>query len=173
MRCGQVDVLQIKGLIGNQYATYYTGAILGLLITAGYGKDPRIAHGFEWLLSMRQDDGGWTIPILTRECSREDMHRLTSEYADPVEPDRSRPFSHNWTGMVLRAFAADSRRRRSRPARVAADLLKSRLFKPDCYGSYRSADYWVRFQYPFWWNHLVSALDSLSRQAIERRMAKR
>jgi hypothetical protein len=40
--------------------------------------------------------------------------------------------------------------------------VKTRFFAPDSYASYRSADYWVRFQYPFWWNNLVAALDSLS-----------
>lgn len=163
----QTEAGDIRGMIGNQYATYYTGAILGLLIKAGYGKDPRVTRGFEWLLTMRQDDGGWTIPILTGEFGRDDVHRLTAEYTEPFEPVRSRPFSHNWTGMVLRAFAAHPRRRRSKPARVAAELLKTRFFEPDRYGSYKSADYWVRFQYPFWWNHLVAALDSLSRICVE------
>ena len=43
-----------------------------------------------------------------------------------------------------------------------ANLLKTRFFKPDVYSSYKAADHWVRFQYPFWWNNLVSALDSIS-----------
>lgn|GEM_PF-6417648 len=30
------------------------------------------------------------------------------------------------------------------------------------YNSYRAADYWLKFQFPFWWNNLVAALDSLS-----------
>jgi hypothetical protein len=29
--------------------------------------------------------------------------------------------------------------------------------------SYRAASYWVRFEYPFWWNNVVAALDSVSR----------
>jgi len=45
---------------------------------------------------------------------------------------------------------------------VAASLLKSRFFQPDCYTSYQAASYWLRFEYPFWWNNLVSALDSIS-----------
>jgi hypothetical protein len=158
----QTPAGDIRGMIANQYATYYTGAILGLLIKAGYGTDPRVERGLRWLLDMRQDDGGWTIPLLTHKLNRAEMYRLTSEYAEPLEPDRGKPFSHNWTGMVLRGFAAHSRHRRSRPVRAAAELLKTRFFQPDVYGSYRAADYWVRFQYPFWWNHLVAALDSLS-----------
>lgn len=152
-----------RGMIGNQYATYYTGAIMGLLINAGYANDPRIARGFDWLLSMRQEDGGWTIPLLTHRLSKEQKARLFDADAEPLEPDRSKPFSHNWTGMVLRAFAAHPRQRRSKPARVASELLKTRFFKPDAYASYKSPDYWVRFQYPYWWNHLVAALDTISR----------
>jgi hypothetical protein len=152
----------IRGILANQYATYYTGAIMALLIKAGYGDDQRITKGFHWLLSMRQDDGGWSIPLITHKFDRATQYRLTSEYAEPVQPDRSKPFSHNWTGMVLRAFAVHPQRRTSAAARVAADLLKSRFFHPDSYTSYQAASYWVRFEYPFWWNNLVAALDSVS-----------
>ncbi|MBN1995971.1 hypothetical protein JW935_00380, partial [candidate division KSB1 bacterium] len=93
----------IRGFIGNQYATYYTGAMLGLLIKAGYTNDPRVEHGLHWLLSMRQEDGGWTIPILTADISWDEQMKLTSRFAEPIEPDRTMPFSHNWTGMILRA----------------------------------------------------------------------
>ena len=27
---------------------------------------------------------------------------------------------------------------------------------------YQSPDYWLRFQYPYWWNNLVAVLDSVS-----------
>ena len=135
---------------------------MGLIIKAGYEDDPRIEKGFEWLLSMRQDDMGWSIPIITHKFNRETMYRLTSQYAEPTEPDRSKPFSHNWTGMVLRAFAAHSKYRQSEAAKTAAKLLKSRFFQADPYSSYQAANYWVRFQYPFWWNNLVSALDAIT-----------
>ena len=158
----QTEEGDIRGFLANQYATYYTGALMSILIQAGYEDDPRIERGFRWLLSMRQDDQGWTIPLLTHKFNRTTMYRLTSEYAPPVEPDRSKPFSHNWTGMVLRAFAAHPEYRHSEAARTAARLLTSRFFKPDSYTSYQAASYWVRFEYPFWWNHLVAALDSIS-----------
>ena len=109
-----------RGMLANQYATYYTGAIMALLILAGYGEDARIERGFQWLLAMRQDDGGWTIPILTHKLDRATQYRLTSEAAPPLEPDRSQPFSHNWTGMVLRAFAVHPRWRESEAASAAA-----------------------------------------------------
>jgi Squalene-hopene cyclase C-terminal domain/Prenyltransferase and squalene oxidase repeat len=158
----QTEEGDIRGILANQYATYYTGAIMSLLIQAGYGDDPRIEKGFQWLLTMRQDDGGWSIPIITHKFDRATQYRLTSQYAEPVQPDRSKPFSHNWTGMVLRAFAVHPEYRKSEAARMAARLLVSRFFQPDRYTSYRAASYWVKFEYPFWWNNLVAALDSVS-----------
>jgi hypothetical protein len=152
----------IRGILANQYATYYTGAIMSLLIQAGYADDPRIERGFEWLLAMRQDDGGWSIPLITKKFDRATQYRLTSQHAEPVQPDRSKPFSHNWTGMVLRSFAVHPEYRKSEAAKAAASLLVSRFFQPDRYTSYKAASYWVRFDYPFWWNNLVSALDSVS-----------
>ena len=159
----QSETGDLRGILANQYATYYTGAIMALLIQAGYTDDPRIERGFQWLLTMRQNDGGWTIPLLTHKFDRATQYRLTSEFAPPVEPDRSKPFSHHWTGMVLRAFAVHPVYSISEAALTAAHLLKSRFFQPDAYTSYRSAGYWVRFEYPFWWNNLLTALDSLSR----------
>jgi hypothetical protein len=158
----------IRGMLADQYATYYTGAILALLIRAGYEDDPRIQKGFRWLLSMRQADQGWTIPILTRKLDRATLHRVTSRHAQPIESDRSKPFSHHWMGMVLRAFAAHPQYHRSPEASVAASLLKTRFFKPDSYGSYRAASTWLRFEFPFWWNNLVSALDSLSQMGFSK-----
>ena len=158
----QTEKGDIRGMLANQYANYYTGAILSLLIKAGYEDDLRTEKGFQWLLSMRQDDLGWSESLITHDFDRETIYWLTSQYAEPVEPDRSKPFSHNSTGMVLRAFAAHSKYRGSEAAKIAAKLLKSRFFHPDCYTSYQAASYWVRFQYPFWWNNLVAALDSIS-----------
>ena len=150
----------IRGMLANQYATYYTGAILSVLIKAGYTDDPRVEKGLAWLLSLRQNDGGWTIPILTRNLPLKTINELTSKFADPIEPDRTKPFSHNWTDMVLRAFAVHPTRRYSQEAQIAAVLLKSTFFQPDVYTSYQDERYWVRFM--FWWPNLVTALDSLS-----------
>lgn len=149
----------IRGFIANQYATYYTGEVLSLLIKAGYVDDPRVETGMEWLLGMRQDDGGWTVPILTHTFDRETGYRLTSSYMDTVEPDRTKPFSHNWTDMVLRTFAVHPVYRRSEDARRAGELLKSRFFQPDIYNSYKEARYWTRFA--FWWSNLLTSMESL------------
>ena len=111
---------------------------------------------------MRQNDHGWTIPMITHQLDRQTQYRLASEYAEPLEPDRSKPFSHNATGMILRAFATHPKHRKSTVAKTAAQLLASRFFQPDVYTSYQAASYWVRFEYPFWWNQLVAALDSVS-----------
>jgi hypothetical protein len=149
----------IRGFIGNQYATYYTGYVLSLLIKAGFEDDPRVEKGMRWLLSLRQNDGGWTIPILTHKFDRNTNNKLTSQYMEPVEPDRIKPFSHNWTDMVLRAFAAHSVFRKSKEAKDAGLLLKSSFFQKDNYSSYHAAGYWTRFA--FWWPNLLTALDSL------------
>lgn len=149
----------IRGMLANQYATYYTGAILSTLIKSGYADDSRVEKGLDWLLSMRQNDGGWTIPILTRNLPIQTINYITSKFAEPVEPDRTKPFSHNWTDMVLRAFAAHPTRRHTKEVHRAADLLKSTFFQPDVYTSYQDERYWVRFM--FWWPNLVTALDSL------------
>jgi Prenyltransferase and squalene oxidase repeat len=158
----QTDAGDFRGILANQYATYYSGAITSLLIKAGYADDPRVERSFQWLLAMRQNDGGWTIPMITHKLDRQTQYRLSSEYAEPLDPDRSKPFSHNATGMILRAFAAQPKYRKSKAAKNAAQLLASRFFQPDVYTSYQAASYWVRFEYPFWWNQLVAALDSVS-----------
>ncbi len=150
----------IRGMLANQYATYYTGAMLAILLKVGYESDPRVERGLQWLLSMRQDDGGWSVPILTHYFNAKTMYRLTSQFAEPVEPDRSQPFSHIGTDMVLRAFAAHPKYRNSKEALKAGDLLKSRFFKEDAYTSYQDARYWVRFL--FWWPNIVTSLESLS-----------
>jgi hypothetical protein len=159
----QTEEGDIRGMLANQYAPYYTGALLGLLVSAGYAGDPRVERGFQWLLSVRQDDGGWTVPLLTHKLDRRTWLAVTGEYAEPLPLDRSQPFSHNATGMILRAFAAHPEHRRTEAARTAAGLLAYRFFRPDAYTSYRAASYWIKFQYPFWWNNLVAALDSISR----------
>lgn len=153
----------IRGMLANQYAMYYTGAILYLLIRGGYADDSRVQKGLAWLLSMRQDDGGWIAsPLLPMKMNDPELTRLTTRYAPPVPLDKKLPASHHWTGMAIRPFAVHPEYRGHGEIRRAAGILKSRFFQEDCYTSYQAADYWVRFQFPFWWNHLVSAMDSLS-----------
>ncbi len=64
----QTDQGDLRGIYGNQYATTYVGAILEVLIKAGYADDPKVANGLAWLLAVRQSDGGWAIPARTAGC---------------------------------------------------------------------------------------------------------
>ncbi len=161
----QTDEGDIRGIIGNQYAPYYTGLIMSLLIKAGYENDPRIGKGFAWLLSMRQNDGGWVIgsPGGFGQYSEAEYRILTTHDVETKRDfDKTKPFTHSGTGMVIRAFAVHPRYRRTEEARTAAILLKSQFFKKDNSSSYRAVDHWVNFKYPFFWTDLVSALDSVS-----------
>ncbi len=148
----------IRGIIGNQYMPYYHGAILELLIKAGYVNDSRVKAGLEWLLSVRQDDGGWIVPAQAIPPGQRNAQFWSGR---PVLPERSRPHAHLATGMALRAFAVHPDYRK-RPEIVAAGhCLKTRFFEADTYNDRRAASYWFKFQFPFWWTNLVSTLDTL------------
>ncbi len=155
-----------RGIYGNQYTPNYSAGIMELLIKAGYGGDPRIARGFRWLLGIRQDDGGWAIPFRTvfpRNTLSDSLAAVKT-----IEPDRSKPFSHCITGVVLRAFAAHPHFRKTPDAIHAGRLLTSRFFKSDRYPDRKSASFWTGFSFPFWFTDVVSALDSLSLIGIDR-----
>ena len=160
----QTEDGDIRGILANQYATYYTGALMSLLIKAGYEADPRIEKGFQWLLSVRQNDGGWLAsPLMSVNLSKDQEASIFHTTDTIMDHDPTKPSSHNWTGMVIRAFAAHPTYRKSAAAQRAATLLKTNFFQKDKnYSSYKAADYWVKFQYPYWWNNLVAALDSIS-----------
>jgi hypothetical protein len=149
----------IRGVLGTQYMPYYHGLLLELLIRAGYEDDPRVEKGLDWLLTMRQDDGGWLIP-LQAVPAKEKTRELWS--APPVPPNRSRPFSHLATGMVLRAFAVHPRYRELEEVRIAGERLRSRFFQSDKYNDRKAPGYWTKFQFPFWWTNILTALDSLA-----------
>jgi hypothetical protein len=149
----------IRGILGTQYMPYYHGTILELLIKAGYAGDVRVERGLQWLLSVRQHDGGWIVPMQAVPA-KEKTRELWS--APPISPDRSRPFSHLATGMALRPLAAHPDTRRLEPVVLAARCLKSRLFQSDKYNDRKAPAYWTKFQYPFWWTNLLTALDTLS-----------
>ncbi|RJQ47144.1 MAG: hypothetical protein C4534_01640 [Gaiellales bacterium] len=153
----QTEAGDFRGIYGSQYSPNYTAGIMELLIKAGYRDDPRVSRGFGWLLSIRQDDGGWAIPLRTRGA---DLGAILS--GETLKPDRSKPCSHLVTGVALRAFAAHPRRRKSAAARKAAGLLAARFFRPDRYPDRRAPDFWERCAFPFWFTDAVSALDSLS-----------
>jgi hypothetical protein len=155
----QAEEGDIRGVLGTQYMPYYHAVITELLIKAGYGDDARIEKGIGWLLTMQQDDGGWIVPMQAVPA-KEKTREVWS--APPVPPDRSKPFSHLATGMVLRAFAVHPRYCQLREAKHAGRLLKSRFFHSDKYGDRKGPRYWTKFQFPFWWSNVLTALDSLS-----------
>jgi hypothetical protein len=155
----QTEEGDVRGILGNQYMPYYFGAILTLLVKAGYAHDARTLRGLEWLLSVRQNDGGWLIPAQAVPAKQK-TNQLWHGKAMPRDP--SRPSSHPATDMVLRAFAAHPDYRSHPGVLSAARLLKSRLFQADKYNDRKGAQYWLKFQFPFWWHSLVATLDSLS-----------
>jgi hypothetical protein len=92
----QTEEGDIRGILGNQYMPYYHGAMLELLIKAGYGDEARIEAGLVWLLSMRQNDGGWMVPAQAVPSKERSSGFWLGR---PVPPDRSRPHAHLATGM--------------------------------------------------------------------------
>jgi hypothetical protein len=111
-----------------------------------------------WLVATRQNDGGWVVPLQTVKINKLD----DKTYADvPIINDQSLPSSHLATGMVLRAFSVHPVYKKTNITRKAGELLKSRFFKPDKYTARKAPEYWIKFQYPYWWTTLISSLDSL------------
>lgn len=164
----QTDEGDIRGIIGNQYMPYYHGAILELFIKAGYDNDPRVEKGLAWLLAMRQDDGGWIVPAQLVPAKQKTAAFWLSA---PLPPDRTKPHAHLATGMALRAFAAHPAYRQRQEVIAAANALKSRFFQSDKYNDRKTPAYWLKFQFPFWWTSLLTALDTLSRLGFDRQDA--
>jgi hypothetical protein len=157
----QTEEGDFRGIYRHQYTPNYTAAITELLVKAGYGEDPRIHKVFSWLLSKRQEDGGWAVPMRTGVPEGTSTVKEAYWVEELIQPDRSRPFSHWCTGIVLRAFAAQEGYRQRPEARAAGELLKSRFFKPDPYPDRKAASFWEKIRYPFFWTDILSALDSL------------
>jgi Squalene-hopene cyclase C-terminal domain len=147
-----------RGIYGNQYSPNYTAGITELLVKAGYEKDVRIKKVFDWLISVRQTDGGWAIPFRTRNFNL----NVISDKPETLKPDYSKPFSHMVTGVVLRAFAVHSSFKNAKEAEKAGKLLTASLFKKDNYPDRAGAEYWLRFTFPFWFTDLISAMDTIS-----------
>lgn len=165
----QTDEGDFRGIYGRQYSPNYTAGIMELLIKAGYSEDSRIAAGFEWLFSIRQRDGGWAIPFRTVSGRASWATIVSAMRAPTMKPDLAKPSSHLVTGVVLRAFAAHARLRRSEEARVGGELLASRIFKEDTYVDRKATSFWKSVSFPFWFTDVVSALDSLSWLGMTRR----
>jgi hypothetical protein len=153
----------LRGILGNQYMPYYHSVIMELLVVAGYAGDRHVRRGLDWLLSMRQDDGGWIVPTQAVPSSKR-SHAFWR--GAPLPPNRALPFSHMASGMALRALVAHPAYRTRPEVRAACMLLKGRMFEPDRYNDRRGREYWLKFQYPFWWPNILTVLDMLARVGV-------
>jgi hypothetical protein len=162
----QTDEGDLRGIYGNQYATTYVGAILEVLIKAGYADDARIQKALAWLLAMRQRDGGWAIPVRTVGVPFPEFIDI-ERHPQPLAPDKAKPSSHLVTGMVLRAFATHPAWIKAIEVREAGRLLATRPYKRDPYSDRGDVGYWERVSFPFWFTDIVSSLDTLSRLGFD------
>jgi hypothetical protein len=152
-----------RGIYGTQYAPTYSAAISEILIKAGYENEPAVVRSLDWLLSMRQNDGGWAIPLRTIGAG----YYTTVHSPKIIEPLRSKPFSHLLTGMVLRALVAHPDFRNRSETKKAATLLSSRFFKRDKYADRNTPEFWTRFSFPFLFTDILTSLDSLSQMDFD------
>ena len=124
-------------------ALHFHGWAMSALCRAGFEADPRVEKGFQLLLSVRQDDGGWAWRGVRTDSA-------------------ARPSSHLVTGMVLRAFASSNQRRVSREARRAAELLATRFLQPDRYEDRKAPSYWEILTEPRFFTDVLDALDTIT-----------
>lgn len=149
----------------NEYSPGFHALTLEILCKYGLDQDAKIQKGFRWILNNRQNDGGWAIPC--RTISRDQVARRynhpSGNKKKPFKPNKSKPFCHLITGIVLRALAESPTWRESRECRKAGELVLSRFFQEDEYEDRRSASNWEELTYPFWTTNVLSSLDSLSK----------
>ena len=156
----QTEEGEFRGMYGNQYSPNYNASICEFLIKAGY-DDERIDNSLNWLLEMRQDDGGWSIPLRTKN---EKLDALTKK--ETIEPDRTKPFSHLVTGIALRPFSLiPSYREKVKDAGIS---LADRIFTIDKYSDRRGVEYWTKFTFPYHWTDILSTIDTLTLLGIRK-----
>lgn len=124
-------------------AVHFQGWALSALCRSGFEGDSRIEKGFRFLLSLRQDDGGWAWRGVRTDSA-------------------ARPSSHLITGMVLRGFASSKERRGTREARRAAELLATRFLQPDRYEDRKAPTYWEILTEPRFYTDVLDALDTIT-----------
>jgi prenyltransferase beta subunit len=145
---------EFRGMYGNQYSPNYSASITEFLIKAGY-NGVRTKKSLNWLLKMRQDDGGWAIPLRTRNEKLEALNKKKT-----IEPDKTKPFSHLVTGIVLRPFSLMNAYREK--VKDTGMLLAERVFTRDKYSDRRGIEYWTKFTYPYHWTDILSTIDTLT-----------
>ncbi len=79
---------------------------------------------------------------------------------ETIEPDRTKPFSHLVTGIVLRPFSLTPQYRIK--VKDAGILLADRVFTRDTYSDRRGVEYWTKFTFPYHWTDLLSTIDTLT-----------
>ena len=109
---------------------------------------------------MRQFDGGWSIPLRTRN---EKLEALKEE--ETIEPDKTKPFSHPITGIVLRPFSLMAAYRKK--VKDAGMLLADRVFTRDKYSDRRGVEYWTKFTFPYHWTDILSTIDTVTQLGIK------
>jgi len=161
----QSEAGDFRGAYLNEYAPTYHALSLEILCLFGLDKDEKVQKGFRWIINNRQDDGGWVIPYRTidQELLKNRYNYEAQLKLEPIKPDKSQPFSHLVTGMILRALAASRTWSKSKEAWKAGELLLSRFFKADKYNDRWLPSFWEELAYPFWATDILSSLDSLSR----------
>ncbi len=150
----QTEEGEFRGIYGNQYSPNYSSSITEFLIKAGY-YDTRIEKSLNWLLKMRQYDGGWAIPFRTRNIG---IGALNEK--ETIEPDRTKPFSHLVTGIVLRPFSLTTTYKEK--VKDAGMLQADRVFTRDKYPDRAGVEYWTKFTYPYHWTDILSTIDALT-----------
>ena len=155
----QTEEGEFRGMYGSQYSPNYSASITEFLIKAGY-SGIRIEKSLNWLLRMRQDDGGWAIPLRTRNRELEAIHEK-----EIIEPDKTKPFSHLVTGIVLRPFSLMPAYRDK--VKDAGTLLADRVFTRDKYSDRMGVEYWTKFTYPYHWTDILSTIDTLTLLGIK------
>jgi hypothetical protein len=150
---------EFRGMYGNQYSPNYSASITEFLIKAGY-SGTRIEKSLNWLLKMRQDDGGWAIPLRTRNEKLDALNKKNT-----IEVDKTKPFSHMVTGIVLRPFSLIIEYREK--VEDTGLLLAERVFTRDKYSDRQGGEYWTKFTYPYHWTDILSTLDTLTLLGIK------
>ncbi|SFC22520.1 Squalene-hopene cyclase C-terminal domain-containing protein [Alkalibacterium subtropicum] len=154
----QTDQGDFRGIYDKQYTPNFTAGITELLIKAGYSNDERIIAALDWLISTRQNDGGWALPFRTKKYNID----VTYAYHKTIEPDLTQPSSYMITAVVLRAFSVHPKYKKRQDIIEAGELVSRYIFKRDIYPDRQDKKYWKQFVYPFCYADLISVLDSLS-----------
>lgn len=160
----QTEEGDIRGIYGTQYTPNYTAMMLELIILAGYEDDPRVKKTLDWLLSVRQDNGGWAISMRTNNLKWHEFYKKK----EPIPTNRAKPHAHLITGAVIRPLAIHPEYNKRKEVIQAGKLLAERIFENDKYPDKRDKSHWTKFTFPFWFNDLISAMTALGNLKFSR-----